>query len=322
MPLILSSTYQRAPLGHINGHLQTIIPSFRKVEGFDYHRERHTLADGDFVDLDWLEQGNNQLLILSHGLEGSSNRPYIRSAAKYFHQRGWDVLAWNCRSCSGEMNKHFRLYNHGEIEDLGEVVQHALARRKYEKVALLGFSMGGSITMKYLGVNADHLPPEIQRAVAFSIPCDLTESIRVLDKPANYLYRRKFIRSLRRKITIKAGQFPGKIDLNNFNRIKVWRDFDNFFSAPMSGYENAEDFYQKGSAVNYLEKINIPVLICNAQNDPILTPLCSPRTIAEHHHCVFLETPKTGGHVGFALPREKEYSWMDLRAYEFIVNGK
>ena len=126
MPFIKHSTYRRAPFWQFNGDLQTIIPSFRKVEGVTYERETLTLPDGDFVDLDWIDQKSRRLVILTHGLEGSSTRPYMLGAAKIFANNGFDVLAWNCRSCGGEMNRHFRLYNHGDIGDIEQVVNQAL----------------------------------------------------------------------------------------------------------------------------------------------------------------------------------------------------
>ena len=128
MPLI-PSAYPGPPAYQYNGHLQTIIPGLtRAVTGITYERERLTLQDGDFVDLDWINKGQNRLVILTHGLEGDSTRQYMLGTAKLFAQQKYDVLAWNCRSCSGEMNQAFRLYNHGEIGDLGEVIAHALQR--------------------------------------------------------------------------------------------------------------------------------------------------------------------------------------------------
>ena len=126
MPLVYSA-YPGPPAYQYNGHLQTIVPSLtRRVTGVTYERERLILADGDFVDLDWVDNAQNRLVILTHGLEGDSNRQYIRGTARLFSQHNYDVLAWNCRSCSGEMNRAFRLYNHGEIGDISEVIDHAL----------------------------------------------------------------------------------------------------------------------------------------------------------------------------------------------------
>lgn len=155
MPVIKNSSYTEKPFWLFNPHLETIWPSaLRKVEGPVYERSRINTPDGDFLDLDWVKGGNNRLMVISHGLEGDSGRPYVRGMAKAFAENGWDVLAWNCRSCSGELNRGRRMYHHGVSDDLKVVVDDALASGSYNKIFLTGFSMGGSITLKYLGETA------------------------------------------------------------------------------------------------------------------------------------------------------------------------
>lgn len=317
MPVLHHSSYRNPPLYQFNGHLQTIFPgTFRKIEGIHYERERLILSDGDFVDLDWMERGSKKLVILSHGLEGNSHRAYIKGMAKIFLRKGWDILAWNCRSCSGEMNRAFRLYSHGEIGDFGEVIQHALKTKHYEKVALIGFSMGGSITLKYLGVHGKNIPDAIKFGVAFSTPCDVKAASESLNKRSNRLYYKRFFKKLKLKLEQKAAIFPDKIDLSHFDKIKVWRDFDEFYSAPLCGCPDAESFYQQSSAKYYMDGITVPTLLVNAQNDPILAPKCFPTDICEKHPFVHLEMPKQGGHVGFEM-RNKPYMWSEYRALEF-----
>ena len=151
MPLIENSSYKK-PFYYWNGHWETIIPSmFRKIEGVAYQRERLELNDGDFVDLDCLKQDSSKLVIITHGLEGNSDRHYAKGMAKHFFQNGWDAIAWNCRGCSGDINRLPRFYHHGATEDLAAVVQHALDSNRYKTIVLIGFSMGGSMTLKYLG---------------------------------------------------------------------------------------------------------------------------------------------------------------------------
>ncbi len=320
MPLIQKSTYRRAPFYQFNGHLQTIFPSaLRKIE-VAYERERLELDDGDFVDLDWIDNKSSCLAVLSHGLEGNSQRSYILGMAKLFNEKKWDVLAWNCRSCSEEMNRNFRLYNHGEIGDIGLVIEHALHLKDYQKIVLVGYSMGGNITLKYLGVNGKSLPDVIKGGIAFSTPCDLESSSNTLDKPGNFVYRRKFLNKLKEKLGRKAEQFPGTIDMSKFEAIKVWRDFDVFYSAPISGYGSVEDFYWHCSAKNFLQDLKVPTLLVNAQNDPILTPACSPIDIANSHPYFYLETPKQGGHVGFAWSG-KPYTWSEWRVMDFVSSN-
>lgn len=319
MPIIRRSSYPRPPRHQFNGHLQTILPAlFRRIEVV-YERERIDLPDGDFLDLDWIDRGARRLAILSHGLEGNSDRHYIKGTARLFAGQGWDVLAWNCRSCSGEMNRTFRLYHHGDIGDIGQVVAHALRTKDYEQIVLVGYSMGGSMTLKYLGVQGKHLPAAVRCGVAFSTPCDLEASAVTLDLPANRFYRNRFLKNLRRKIECKAREYPGRLDPAAFDRIRIWRDFDEYFSAPLNGYADAAEFYRQSSAVHFLDGIRVPALVVNAQNDPILQAACSPVGLADRHPHLFLETPALGGHVGFCLPRRR-HTWSEKRALEFCSN--
>lgn len=317
MPFI-PSLYPGPPRYLYNGHLQTVIPSMmRKVPGLVYERERLTLSDGDFVDLDWVDGGNDRLVILTHGLEGDSQRHYIRGTARLFGQHGYDALAWNCRSCSGEMNREFRLYNHGEIGDFGEVIDHALRTKPYREVVLVGYSMGGNITLKYLGVHGKNAPDVIRRAVAVSAPTDLLASAKLLDLPGNRFYRNRFMKKLTLKMSQKATQFPGRLNMAQLKDVTVWEDFDNFFSAPVNGYRDAQDFYEQASAINFMPGIKIPVLLLNAQNDPILSPECSAIGLAEKMPNLYVETPWLGGHVGFVVPRDP-FTYSERRALAFV----
>jgi predicted alpha/beta-fold hydrolase len=321
MPIV-ESGYRNVPFYLFNGHVQSIYPSvYRKVEGVSYERERLTLSDGDFVDLDWIDKGCDKLLIITHGLEGNTDRQYVKGAAKLFAQEGWDVLAWNCRSCSGEMNKAFRLYSHGEIGDIGEVVSHAQKRKTYKEISMMGHSLGGSITLKYLGVNAPHLDEKIKSATVFSTPCDLKIGAEILNKRSNKLYRKKFLAKLRIKIEYKASKFPGRIDLSDFDRINEWKDFDEYFSAPLNGYENADEFYEESSAINFMGDIKVPTLVCNAKNDPILAGDCYPKDLCKNHLFLHLEMPKNGGHCGF-LQSGDEFAYSERRALEFAKQKK
>jgi len=317
MPLIPKSAYPGPPWYQYNGHWQTILPTtIRRVRGLQYERERLELADGDFLDLDWVNNQSQDLLILTHGLEGNSDRIYMKGMAKFFADQHWDVLAWNCRSCSEEMNRAFRLYYHGEIEDIATVIDHALNTRNYQRIVLVGFSMGGNITLKYLGVNGSNIPKQITHGLAFSTPCDLAESIKELEKPKNKFYNRLFFKRLEAKIRAKAAQFPDRLDLSKFAEIKVWRDFDTYFSAPLTGLSSADEFYFEASSRNFMAGTTIPTLIVNAQNDPLLNDSSSPKDISENHPYLYLETPKKGGHVGFGMGN-RSHVWAELRAWEF-----
>ncbi len=317
MPIIESTTYPGPPRSQWNGHLQTIFPSvFRRFDPIPWRRERIDTPDDDFLDLDWCQHGNKKLAILTHGLEGHSRTPYILGMTQTLQQRNWDILAWNCRSCSGEMNRQFRLYHHGEIEDIATVIRYAL-ELGYQEISLLGFSMGGNITLKYLGVHGDAVPKEIKRAVAMSSPCDLKAGVEILQARENWLYRWRFYYLLRRKVLQKAQQYPDKIDAGKLRQVRTWEDFDQLFSATIAGCDSAEAFYQQASSRNFISGIKRPTLILNAANDPILTERCSPKDLCSQLDHVFLEVTPQGGHLGFSLPGSKE-SWGEHRAASWI----
>ncbi|MEM7551053.1 MAG: alpha/beta fold hydrolase [Bacteroidota bacterium] len=301
----------------INGHLETIVPSiFRKVKGVDYNRIRLETPDEDFVDVDTLKNSNRKAVILSHGLEGGSDRQYIMGMAKIFYEHGWDVFAWNCRSCSGEMNRQLRLYHHGDIEDLKMVVQWVLDSDNYDEVVMAGFSMGGSLTVRFAGEYGENIDPRIKKVIAFSVPTDLAGCSAELDKPSNILYKRKFLKKLAEKIRLKDEQFPGKVGVEKLDDIKLLRDFDEFFTAPLHGYGGASDFYEKASSGPFIKHIRTKALIVNALNDPFLPEECYPYEDFKGLDNVFFETPIKGGHVGF-LERKSEYSWAEKRALAF-----
>ena len=315
---ILKSSYTKPPFPYFNGHAQTIFPSmFRKIPEPIYERERLELKDGDFVDLDWLRAQSDQLIILTHGLEGSSERHYVKETAKLFHEKGWEALAWNCRSCSGEMNRKLRMYNHGDIADIAEVIEYATAKKNYQTIVLAGYSMGGNISMKYLGVNGKNIPKNIKVSINFSAPTDLLSSVKLLDEPKSWFYSKRFRNKIWTKIQIKAKQFPGVVNLDNYKKVKKWEDFDNYFSAPVNGFESAQTFYRFASAKFFMEGISIPTLLVNAQNDPILTPACNPIELAKSNPNFYLEMPEAGGHVGFTY-KNNEYSYMALGGWAFV----
>ena len=318
MPLVAQSTYK--PVWYLfNRHLETIVPNkTRKVTGIDYTRTRLELSDGDFLDLDWLREDRSQrkLAIISHGLEGNSMRVYCRGMAKFFFARGWDALAWNCRSCSGELNRLARFYHHGDTADLGFVIDEAI-RLGYKEIILIGFSMGGSFSLKYVGEKGNDIPEEVKGCIAFSVPCDLAAGAKAVDGPGNGIYRRRFIAKLREKILEKSRKFPDVIDTSKLHSIKTLDEFNNTYTTSLHGFRDANDFYNKSSCLHYLSGIRVPSLLVNAANDPMLTPECFPREIAEKSQHFFLEVPARGGHVGFAL-NGREENWMEMRAWEFV----
>lgn len=312
---VLKSTY-KPPFYFRNGHVSTLYPAlFRKVDGVEYNRERLVLADGDFVDLDWSKKGFRRLIILSHGLEGSSGRGYMRGMAQYMNARNWDVMAWNCRSCSGEMNLLPRFYHHADIYDLGAVITHALSTGIYDEVLLAGFSMGGSMILNYLGTHQEDIDPRIVGATVYSVPVKMRSSVDALGRKENKIYRKRFLRKLEQKVRLKEALFPGVISAENWDEITHFPDFDNRYTAPLHGFKDADDFYETASALFRLDGIRRPTLLVNALNDPFLGDECYPESLCQKLNEVYYEAPDYGGHVGF--PLKGGLSYMEVRTNQF-----
>jgi predicted alpha/beta-fold hydrolase len=318
MPIINQSSY-RAPFLFNNGHLQTLYPTMaRKVNGVAYQRERIFTPDDDFLDLDWSRAGRRKLAILSHGLEGHTGRPYMTGMAKMLNRNGWDVLAWNYRACSGEINRRLRMYHNGCIDDLDCVVQHGLMDGAYDKAAMIGFSLGGNLTLMYLGSKGDTVDPRIRGAAAFSVPCDLKAGALELAKARNYIYMKQFLVSLHEKIKLKMEQMPGVINDDGYGRIKDFKGFDDRYTAPINGFRDAEDYWYQCSSGRFLHAIIVPTLLVNALDDPFLAPSCYPVAQAEQSRYVHLEMPRSGGHVGFVQFNADGSYWSEKRAVEFL----
>ncbi len=316
MPVI-SSSY-RAPLWIGGKHAQTIIPAlFRKVEGITYTRERIETEDKDFLDIDWSKKGHERLVIISHGLEGSTRQPYALGMGRMFNQHGWDSLAWNFRSCSGEINRSKLLYHAGITGDLKHVIFHALATYPYKEIMLIGFSLGGNITLKYIGDECDNLPPQITKACTFSVPCDLYACIRSLSSGINRVYLNRFLVTLKAKMLKKAAMFPDVFAGIDIEKIQDFIDFDNKITAPFYGFKDATHYYVSCSSKHSIRKIRIPTLIVNAQNDPFLHPACFPHEECQRSSCVYFESPYDGGHEGFIKRSLHGVYWSEERAIFF-----
>ncbi len=313
MPL-LESTY-RAPRGFGNGHVQTIYPAlFRRVPVITRQRERITTPDGDFLDLDWHASNATRLAVLSHGLEGDSSNTYIQGMAHALARAGWDILAWNFRGCSGEPNRILRSYHSGATEDLAAVIARVPPR--YTRLALVGFSLGGNMTLKYLGEPAPD--PRVCGAVAFSVPCDLASSACQLESLFNRIYMRRFLRSLRGKVREKMARFPGRLSDAGLDTMRTFREFDGAYTAPMNGFASAEDYWTRASCQPALPRIAVPTLLVNALDDPFLPPACFPVEEARASASFHLETPRRGGHVGFVSFNPQNEYWSERRAVEFL----
>jgi predicted alpha/beta-fold hydrolase len=301
-----------------NAHFASIYAAIiRRIDFKFTSKDRIELSDGDFLDLErsFYSTRNNKVIILLHGLAGNAKRPYMLGMAKQFHENGWDVASMNFRSCSGEMNRLYRSYHAGATEDLEAVINHLQQSGQYSEIALVGFSLGGNLMLKYLG-EAKNIPSEVKSSVAISTPCDLGASLNELNKTHNFLFSKRFIKNLKKELYLKQIHFPSKISKEEIAQCNSLLAIDELYTSRAHGFRNASEYYKKCSCIGFLADINIPTLLLNAKNDSFLSPNSYPVEVAKNSEFFHLEIPKHGGHVGFIQHRKPYYH--EVRALEFV----
>lgn len=318
MPLIATG-YDAPPLWR-DAHVQTVLPTLlpRWLPGWSAS-ERLELDDGDFVDLRWMARCRRRLAVLSHGLEGSAEAGYMRGMAQTLHRAGWDVAGWNYRGCGAVENRCLRSYHSGASDDLRAVVAHAA--RGYDRVVLVGFSLGGNIVLKAAGEGG--LPESLTAAVAVSAPVDLASSSRRLDEvAANRFYQRRFLRTLVAKTLAKARRFPELGErlagADGVPAVRTIREFDERITAPVHGFASAADYYERASALPLLGRLTVRALLLSARNDPLLAAPSFPEELARSSARLHLEIPDHGGHVGFLDWRGGRQPWHERRVRAFL----
>lgn len=315
---ILPSTF--APPRYLHSpDLQTIIPAlFRNPQSPRVETRTLTTTDGDILLYRIYQNGNDRLAIVSHGLEGSFDSSYIRGMTSALLRAGCDVLTWNMRGCGDMPNQLTTWYHSGKSEDLKAMISHAIPL-SYQEIVLVGFSVGGNITLKYLGEEGGRLPEKISRAVVISVPMDLQGSADVLAKRRNAMYMQYLLRPLRRRMRAKKERFHDQFDIRGLSRITTFHEFDRRFTAPFHGFSSVAEYWSSSSSINFLSTISIPTLAISALDDPFLSPSCFPHAIAAKHPMLFLDTPAHGGHVGFIDSLSLSMTWTEQRVVEFFA---
>lgn len=301
----------------IVGHWETLAPFwFRKIDLPTSEQWEITLSDGDFVDAEfWMGQNQGKWAIVTHGLEGSSKASYVQILTHHLLHSGYSVLAWNFRGCSGRMNRNLRLYHSGAFEDLGEVISACHHRFSIQSMQLFGFSLGGNLSLvagARLGASffADH---RIKKITAISPPLDLAASARKLEMPWNKGYSWNFLKDLKSKIRKKAAQFPDQVSTNHFRHSHSIISFDNHYTAPLHGFQDAADYYRKCSSRFMLEDIPVATEIILALNDPMLARGFLAYQKIRNKNVRFTFFPR-GGHCGFW---GKEMVWLGMSNSQF-----
>ena len=318
MPIITSNFSASLPFK--NGHFNTIYRALFMKETHNYRRERITTWDNDFIDLDFSEVNSSKLVVLIHGLEGSSESKYILAASSELNKAGYDTVSFNLRGCSGEDNVLLSTYHSGKTEDLEFVISYLIENYSYDKIMIVGYSLGGNITLKYFGEHVKTISDKVSCGVAISVPVDLASSSKTMGTSKNKIYMYKFLRSLRKKILVKTQKHPDyKLDINKLLKSKTFKEFDGLYTAPVSGFSGPEDYWEKASSKPYLTSIKKPVLLITSKDDPFLAEECYPFEEAKKSNYFYLEVTKHGGHVGFISGfLTKNNRWLENRILQFI----
>ncbi|TMM31330.1 alpha/beta fold hydrolase [Polaribacter aestuariivivens] len=318
MPILNSDFSPTLPFK--NGHFNTMYRPLFMKDTCDYKRQRITTWDADFIDLDFSLVGSKTLAVLIHGLEGSSESKYMASNSNYLNSKGIDTVCFNLRGCSGEDNLLLATYHSGKTEDVKFVIEFLLKNYNYENIVLVGFSLGGNLTLKYLGENNQNLPSEIKGGIATSVPIDIASAEIEMEKLKNKLYMELFFKTMKNKLLEKSHKFPDyKLDKDKLFKATKFKHLEYLYTVPVFGFESPEDYWKKASSKPYLSKIDRPTLLINATDDTFLSADCYPRKEALKNDNFYLEIPKFGGHVGFMTSfKPQENTWLEQRIARFI----
>ena len=303
-----------------NGHFNTMYRPLFMKDTISYKRKRITTWDNDFIDLDFSTTNSETLILLIHGLEGSSESKYIISHANHFNNLGFDVVSFNLRGCSGEDNLLLSTYHSGKTEDVDFVVNYLLNNYQYKNLIIVGFSLGGNLTLKYLGEKSNAISSNIKGGIAVSVPIHIASAEKEMDKLKNKLYMEMFFKTMKNKILEKSHKFPEyKLDKDKLFKATKFKHLEYLYTAPVFGFDSPEDYWEKASSKPYLMQIKVPTFLINSTDDSFLSRQCYPIEEAKKSDYFFFEEPKFGGHCGFMTSfKPKENRWLEYRMERFI----
>jgi predicted alpha/beta-fold hydrolase len=325
-PGIAAPDSYSAPVWLPGGHAQTVWPALwcRRPE-LTYRRARWDTPDGDFIDLDWVGRplaDAPALIVLFHGLEGSSSSHYAQALMHATQQRGLAGVVVHFRGCSGELNRRPRAYHSGDSAEIDWVMRRLQAGLAHSAgLFVVGVSLGGNVLLKWLGEQGASLD-WVQGALAVCPPQDLHAGAVALSRGFSRVYARNFLTTLRRKSLQLAATYPGLLEPARIHSARDFFDFDEHVTARLHGFASAMDYWKRSSCRQFLGGIRVPTRIVNARNDPFLPAhhLASPQEVGQ---VVSLDYPRTGGHVGFACGAPPGHlNWLPAYAFRhFEANG-
>ncbi|MBI2306718.1 MAG: hydrolase [Rhodocyclales bacterium] len=309
----------RAPKWLPGGHAQTLYPLLIKPPLPAYRRERWETPDGDFIDLDWVDGAEGKpIVILFHGLEGSSRSHYAAALMHALQARGWTGVVSHFRGCSGEPNRLPRAYHSGDSDEVDWVLDRLHQRFPTRRRYAVGVSLGGNALLKWLGEREFLASARLAAAASVCAPVDLAACGHQLGRGFNRLYTLNFLRTLKRNAAEKLARHPGLFDGQRAEAARNLYEFDDAVTAPLHGFLGADDYWRRASAKPLLRGIRIPTLLLAARNDPFLPAQALPRA-DEVSPKVALDLPHDGGHVGFvtgSLPGRLD--WLPQRLLHFF----
>ncbi len=302
---------------HRNPHFQTLYPYiFRKVD--NNIGVKRVITNGEVpIEVFYKTPKNKTLVIQTHGMEGSASSVYIKGLNLELEKISVDTLSWNLRNCGSDFSHTSTLYHAGRTQDLKAVVDFAINDLKYENIFLVGYSLGGCITLNFL---AEHNYPQIKGSSVVSSPLSLRESSVELAKIKNKHYELFFLASILNKLRILQGMYPEiKKKTPHLTKLRSLKYFDRYVTAPLGGFKDEEDYYEKNSTLYKLDLVKVNTLILNSKDDPFLGSSSTDKKLVNKHKFVKLETPSFGGHVGFMKGIGKDFTH-ESRIAEFIKN--
>jgi predicted alpha/beta-fold hydrolase len=320
MPILTSDFNPNLPFK--SAHFNTMYRPLFMKDTIKYQRKRIITWDADFIDLDFSFISSKTLVLLIHGLEGSSESNYMITTSKQLNNSGFDTVCMNLRSCSGEDNLLLETYHSGKTDDVDFIIKHLTANYNYENIIIVGFSLGGNLTLKYLG-EYDDIPTEVRGGITVSVPIDLTSSQAELTKLKNKIYLNEFLRTLKLKILEKAEKFPEyKLNKELLFKATKFRHLEKQYTVPVFGFESSEDYWIRASSKPYIPEIKVPTLLINSLDDSFLSKECFPFKEAKNLSNFHLLTPNYGGHVGFISSFNNiENRWLEENIIKFIQNN-
>ena len=318
----MTSPDYSAPRWLAGAHAQTIYPALFGAPKAVFRRERVDTPDGDFVDFDWQDAESappdTPTVVLFHGLEGSSSSHYARALMLHLRTIGWRGVVPHFRGCSGEPNRLPRAYHSGDYAEVGWMLSTIRARLPDAPLYAVGVSLGGSALLNWLGREQQRALSTLVAAAAVSAPLDLAAAGTAIGQGFNRIYALHFLSTLVPKALSMAQRFPGTLDAAAVRRARSMHTFDDVVTAPLHGFDSAQDYWRRASSKPWLGGVAVPTLVLNAKNDPFIpaSSLPGPESVSR---AITLEQPAHGGHAGFARPPfPGSLEWLPSRLLQFF----